>query len=125
MFGQNLKGLRQNLGLTQAQLADRLKISASTVGMYEQGRREPDNEMLLRICKVLNTSTDYLLGISKYSMFSKREVDDVIKEFTKFIKEEDGLTFDGRPMNLLDREKMVAAIRVAAAIAVSNEILCD
>lgn len=63
IFGNRLKELRLEAGLTQAQLADKLNISSSTIGMYEQGRREPDNDTLTKLCAELNTSVDYLLGI--------------------------------------------------------------
>lgn len=57
-----LKELRKNKGWTQQQLAKILSISPSTIGMYEQGRREPDNATLLKIAALFNISTDYLLG---------------------------------------------------------------
>ena len=57
-----LKKLRDREGLTQAALSKKLKTSPSTIGMWEQGRREPDCEMLKRIADYFNVSTDYLLG---------------------------------------------------------------
>ena len=44
-----------------AELAERLAVSASAVGMYEQGRREPSAQMLVALAGVLGVSTDYLL----------------------------------------------------------------
>ena len=120
VFGKKLKSLRKNLGFTQAQLADRLGISASTVGMYEQGRREPDNTMLSKICYVLNTSTDNLLGLVREDTRREREVDDMIDEFTRLLKEQEGLMSGGQPISEEDRDKIVAAIRVAAAVIVSS-----
>ena len=63
IFGIRLKKSRLNSGLTQAQLANKLKVSASTIGMYEQGRREPDNYIFTKICQELRVSGDYLLNI--------------------------------------------------------------
>lgn len=57
-----LKQLREDRGITQSELSKALKISPSTVGMWEQGRREPDYEMLSQIADYFNVSTDYLLG---------------------------------------------------------------
>ena len=57
-----LKRLRENRGVTQAELSRTLRISPSTVGMWEQGRREPDYEMLKRLADYFNVSADYLLG---------------------------------------------------------------
>ena len=58
----HLRELRTQKGLTQAELSKTLQVSASSIGMYEQGRREPDNETLGRIANYFNVSTDYLLG---------------------------------------------------------------
>lgn len=61
MFGKRMAILRMSMGLSQAKLSTRLGVSSSTVGMYEQGRREPSLDMLVRIARVLGVSTDYLL----------------------------------------------------------------
>lgn len=52
---------RRNMGLTQLQLARELKISPSTVGMYEQGRRTPDLETLIALSRLFHVSLDYLI----------------------------------------------------------------
>ena len=39
MLGQRIAMLRKQNGYSQAELAARLQISSSSVGMYEQGRR--------------------------------------------------------------------------------------
>ena len=63
MNGNKLKSLRENEGLLQKDLSNILNISASTIGMYEQGRREPDNATLKKIAGYFGVSTDYLLDI--------------------------------------------------------------
>ena len=50
-FGENLKKLRQEAGLTQKQLAERLWISKATVSYYEQSLRCPSLEILLKLSK--------------------------------------------------------------------------
>lgn len=47
--------------MSQAELADRLGISSSAVGMYEQGRREPCNALLVSLAKEFGVTTDFLL----------------------------------------------------------------
>ena len=61
MLGQRIALLRRELGLSQAELARRLGISASAVGMYEQERREPAAQILVNLASILGVSTDYLL----------------------------------------------------------------
>lgn len=47
LLGENLRKAREEKGLTQAEVAKLLDMSASTIGMYEQGRRDPDTDTLL------------------------------------------------------------------------------
>jgi transcriptional regulator with XRE-family HTH domain len=61
MFGEKLKKLRTDKNMTQQELAKILKISSSTIGMYEQNRRSPDIETLKKIAQHFNVSVDYLL----------------------------------------------------------------
>lgn len=66
MMGPRIAALRREAGLSQAELAKRLQVSPSAMGMYEQGRREPSAEILVAISRELDVSTDYLLtGIPK------------------------------------------------------------
>ncbi|MGN1205511.1 MAG: helix-turn-helix domain-containing protein [Eubacterium sp.] len=61
-FQSVLKSLRKSFGLTQDELANKLDVSRSTIGMYENGSREPDYETLEAIADFFNVDTDYLLG---------------------------------------------------------------
>lgn len=61
MLGQRIALLRRHAGLSQAELAARMGISASAVGMYEQGRREPSVDALVMLSEIFQVSTDYLL----------------------------------------------------------------
>ena len=61
MMGARIAALRRRSGLSQADLAQLLRCSTSAVGMYEQGRREPAADLLVRLAEVFGVSTDYLL----------------------------------------------------------------
>ena len=61
MFGARIALLRRNRSMSQLELARALGISASAVGMYEQGRREPPLETVVRLAELFGVSTDYLL----------------------------------------------------------------
>lgn len=63
-FGNKLKAVRKNRGMTQMELAKRLNVVKGTVSAYEQGLSYPTVETLIKLCDVLDTSADYLLGIS-------------------------------------------------------------
>lgn len=61
-FGERLKELRNNAGLTIRGLAETIGIPTSTLSNYEQDYRRPDFETLLRLSEFYSVSTDYLLG---------------------------------------------------------------
>jgi len=59
-----LKQLRQTKGLNQKELAALINSTRETVSAYENGRVQPPPFMLEKIATVLNTSIDYLLGLT-------------------------------------------------------------
>ena len=62
MFGIRLRLLRCRASLTQAELGEQLNITASALGMYEQGRRMPSLGTVVAISEFFGVSCDYLLG---------------------------------------------------------------
>lgn len=63
-FSSRIKLLRTERGITQEQLASMLKVSRSTIGMYESGKREPDFETSEAIADIFNVDMDFLTGRS-------------------------------------------------------------
>ena len=61
MLGARIAALRRDAKLSQAELASRLGISASAMGMYEQGRREPSVDTLVAMAEEFQVSMDFLL----------------------------------------------------------------
>ncbi len=59
--GKNIRDLRQERGLTQDELAERLFVSRQTVSNYELGRTRPDIDMLEQLARVLETDLNTLL----------------------------------------------------------------
>lgn len=58
-FGERIKELRQNAGLTQQQLADRIWVSKAAISNYELYERNPSPEILVKLAKVFHVSVDY------------------------------------------------------------------
>lgn len=99
-----IKYLRQELNMTQQELADKLDGAKSTIAMYENENRKPSMEILIKLSEIFNCSIDYLLcksdirnpeeidtgkiniGLSKkdYDLPTK-EQQDKIEEFAKFV----------------------------------------
>ena len=65
-FATRLKELRTEAKLTQQDLADIIKVSKSTISMYENGKRLPEYETLEAIADCFNVDMDYLTGKSDY-----------------------------------------------------------
>lgn len=63
-FADMVGFLRRREGYSQKELADKLGISRSAVGMYERGEREPDFETLEAFADVFNVNMDTMLGKS-------------------------------------------------------------
>ncbi|WP_316172271.1 helix-turn-helix transcriptional regulator [Bradyrhizobium sp. SZCCHNRI3037] len=65
VLGQKLRSRAKELGLSNAEVARRAGLSERRYGFYVTGDREPDLSTLLRICKVLASTPNSLLGISE------------------------------------------------------------
>jgi len=83
-FKDIIKKLRLERDLSQQELAEKTGLSASSIGMYEQGRRKPSFEVLELFADTFNVDMDYLLGRSsepnKYSRILTRAQDELSKE---------------------------------------------
>ena len=62
LFCNNLKESRKACGLTQKQVAIALNVVESCYANWEQGRTEPNIEMLRKLSKILNISIDDLIN---------------------------------------------------------------
>lgn len=60
--GYRISDLRKSRKLTQAELAEKLNISKSTLGHYEQGLSVPPPQLLLTFSMFFHVPVDYLLG---------------------------------------------------------------
>lgn len=61
----NFNLLRKRADKTQGELAKQLGVSQSTVAMWESGQSKPRADMLIKLSRILNCTTDELLGIEK------------------------------------------------------------
>lgn len=66
-FSERLKILRENIDVTQDELAKYLQVSRSTIAGYETKNRQPDYDKLYMIARFFNVSTDYLISGKNYN----------------------------------------------------------
>jgi len=62
VFSERLTQLRKERGLYQCFVANKLGTKPSALSNYESGLREPNLEVLVKIAKYYNVTTDYLTG---------------------------------------------------------------
>lgn len=56
--------LRENKGLNQTELAQKLEMSQTGYSKYETGENDIPTEILIKLAKFHNTSIDYILGLT-------------------------------------------------------------
>lgn len=62
---QRIRDLREDHDLSQAKVAEILKISQSTYSRYESGHLDIPTEILISMAKYYKVSTDYILGLTE------------------------------------------------------------
>ncbi|SCX52277.1 helix-turn-helix domain-containing protein [Lysinibacillus fusiformis] len=112
MLGVRLKYLRKSNNKTQQDIADILGITRPAYTAYEQGKRNPDYEILEKIADYYNVSIDYLLGRTdnKDALHKQAGISDddynslnaYQKEVIDFFLTRENLFFKNQPENLLD-----------------------
>ena len=64
-FGENLKKIRYNEGLTQREVADAIGVTPASLSAYEKGTQLPSITVAAKTALFFNVSLDWLLGIDK------------------------------------------------------------
>lgn len=75
IVGERLRELRKASGYSRRELAEALEIGEANIQRYESGGGDATSEIVLKIAKYFNVSTDYLLGMTeKSSQFSVNDL---------------------------------------------------
>lgn len=61
-IGRRVRLLRHRLGMSARRLSQRCCVTESLICHLEAGRRNPSIELLVRLCRALDCSADFLLG---------------------------------------------------------------
>jgi len=73
-IGAYLQNRRRLHGLTQAELGERLMVSAQAVSHWERGESLPDAALLPDLARILQTSVDELLGGGSCAWLGRRRI---------------------------------------------------
>jgi transcriptional regulator with XRE-family HTH domain len=89
LFGDRIKQLRENAGITQAELGKLIGVSDRVLGYYESNERFPrKQEIIAKLADSFNVSVDYLLGTDgsflqdandKYGSIGHKQAQGVLK----------------------------------------------
>lgn len=63
-MGARLKELRLERNLRLKDVAEAVGVTLNAISMYESNTREPNIDIIKKLCKFYNVSADYLLGLS-------------------------------------------------------------
>ena len=67
IFSERLKELRKKRGYTQAELAKYMNMRQGSYTKWETGMTEPRIDSIIPLARILNTTADYLLGLTDIS----------------------------------------------------------
>ena len=88
MLNENIRALRKVRHLSQVELAENLNVSKQCVSNWENDNILPSVEMLVKIAKFFNVSTDTLLGIENVKSVSVDGLTDVQIDHIKLLIED-------------------------------------
>ena len=88
-IGARIREVRTRAGLTQAQVAKALGVSAHAVWAWEDGRMKPNNEHLVALASRCEVSTDWLLGRDVMEAEVLREMNASFREAVADLPTED------------------------------------
>lgn len=64
-LGQRIAALRDQRGVTQAEISEKLGISQALMSQYEHGRLRPNAALIIELARILKVSADEILGLDK------------------------------------------------------------
>mgnify|MGYP002515720488 CR=1 FL=1 len=79
-FGQRMKALRKEIGVSQSFVADHIGVSTQSVSNWECDNTMPDISQIVPLAALLSVSTDYLLGVGTNERADKEELENKVKE---------------------------------------------
>ena len=124
-MNNRIRELRKQHKMTMKELGAVVGLAESTISQYETGKRQPDNETLLKLGEYFNTSVDYLLGSTRTNEnappLTQKDERDIEKRLQNTIEEleslQDGLTFSGEALDDESRELLTISLKNSLEIA--------
>lgn len=109
-IGTRIRKLREQKGMTQAELAKKIMVDKSVMNRIEIGTRLVRNDELLSLSHVFNVSTDFILG--NKSKVSNGGI--LTNDMNQFFSQSQ-IIFDGKCIDLSEKDRNILemALRIA------------
>ena len=85
-FGTKIRNSREDMDLSQRDMAQLIPMNQSNYSKIERGVQEPSLEQLRRICQILNLDPKYLLNLDEFEFISSKDFA-LLKDIKNFIEE--------------------------------------
>lgn len=105
--GERIIYLMENLDMRQTELADKIGISKQSLYKYLHCKCEPRAEIIARMAVALNSSADYIVGLTDNPAPLKRN-----SETEKVIREENELVYKYRKLSHDDKIRIDERINI-------------
>ncbi len=73
-IGEKIKNAREDMDLSQSDVAKLIPMNQSNYSKIERGLQEPNLEQLKRMCQILNLDPSYLLDLGNFEMLTKNDI---------------------------------------------------
>ena len=85
-IGDKIKNAREDMDLSQREIADMIPMNQSNYSKIERNLQEPSLDQLRRICQILNLDPRYLLNLDVYNSLTDKDIR-LLKDIKKFIED--------------------------------------
>ncbi len=110
-FTEKLQKLRKNKGMTQAELAAKVGVSARCIQNYELGARYPKRDIMDKLCSVLGTKIEYLVSSDDFIGIVRAEDGEKGVRSAEHLLECAGALFAGGDLSDDDKDKVMLALQ--------------
>lgn len=81
----NIRALREDAGMNQTELGEKLNIAQNTYSQYERGLSSWTDEHLLKLSEIFDVSVDYLMGLKDRDYLDKGKLDNTTRDLIENI----------------------------------------
>lgn len=83
-FGEKIKIAREDMDLSQRDIANLIPMNQSNYSKIERDFQEPNLHQLRRICQILNLDPRYLLNLEEYTSITQKDIE-LLRDIKTFI----------------------------------------